>query len=166
MASRTIHTRAYPNPNPPEIVDNPERILKRSPTPKGPTISSHIHRANSAPKDFTALLVPPFDLDLPNRLPRTRSFSVPDKPDLELPSSPSHSGKHIRDRETPPSTTPDIHFLQNLGLCHPKSAKQTSIGPSNPVIHTPAAQTNPLPPQNIIMVAWYAPLILPQPLVP
>ena len=123
LASRTIHTRAYPNPNPPEIVDNPESILKKSPTPKRSTISGHIHRANSALEDLTTLLVPPFDLDLPNRLPRTRSFSVLDQPDLELSGSPPHSGQYIRDKETPPSTPPDIHFIQNLGIFHPKSAQ-------------------------------------------
>ena len=85
LASRTIHRRAYPNPNPPEIVENPKNILKISPAPIRPTISSHIHRDNSAPEDFTALLDPPFDLDLPNRLPRTRSFNVLDHPNLELP---------------------------------------------------------------------------------
>ena len=116
LASRTIHTRAYPNPNPPGIVDNLESILKKSPTPKGPTISSHIHRANSAPEDFTALSDTHLDQGLPNGLSRTRSFSVLDQPNLEFLGSPPQGGQHIRDRETPPSTPPDIHFIQNLGL--------------------------------------------------
>ena len=166
MGSRTIHTRAYPNPNPPEIVDNPESILQISPTPKRPTISSHIHRANSTPENFTALSYLFFDLGTRNSLPRTRSFGVLDQPDLKLPDSPPQSGKHIRDSETPPSTPPDIHFIQNLGLSHPKSTHHSSSGHNIPVIHIPAAQVNPLPHQNIIMAAWYAPLVLPQPLVP
>ena len=145
LASRTIHTRAYPNPKPPEIVDNPKSILKKSPTPKIPTISSHIHRANSTPEDFTALSDIHLDLDLPSKLPRTRSFSALDQPELELLGSPP--------RETPPSTPPDIHFVENLGLSHPKSAQQTSTGPSIPVIYIPAVQANPLPPQNTIMAA-------------
>ena len=78
LDSRTVYTRAYPNPNPPEIVDNPESILKKSPTPRKPTICRHIHRANSAPEDFTALSEHLFDLDSPRKLPRTRSFSVID----------------------------------------------------------------------------------------
>ena len=67
---------------------------------------------------------------------------------------------------SPPSTPPDIHFIQNLGLSHPKSAQQCVTGPSISVIHIPAAQTNPLPPQNTIMEAWYTPLVLPKPLAP
>ena len=145
MAFRTIHTRAYPNPDPPEIVDNPESILKGAPTPNRPTISSHIHRANSAPENLTALA--PFlpDLDLPNSLSRTRSVNHLDQQDLEPHSTPSHSGQHTRDRGTPPSTPPDIHFIQNLGLSHPRSAQQDSVGPSMPVIQIPAAQASPLP---------------------
>ena len=117
------------------------------------TISSNIHRANSAPEDLATLLDPFFDLDLQNRLPRTRSFSVLDQPDT-------------RDSETPPSTPPDLHFLQNLGFSHPRSAQQTSAGPTIPIIQIPAAQANPIPHQNIIMAAWYAPLVLPRPLLP
>ena len=30
MAPRRIHTRIFPDPNPPKVVENPERILKRS----------------------------------------------------------------------------------------------------------------------------------------
>ena len=153
LAHRTIHTRAFPNPNPPETVDNPEKILKRTPVSRRATISSSIHRANSAPEDLAALLDPFFDLDLQKKLPRTRSFSVSSQPDT-------------RDSEIPPPTPPDLHFLQNLGLPHPRSAQQTSAGPTIPAIHIPAAQAHPLPQQNIIMVAWYALLVLPQPLVP
>ena len=106
------------------------------------------------------------DLDLPNRLPRTRSFSVLEQPDLELPGSPPQIDRCLRDRQTPPSTPLDIHFIQNLGLSHPRSAHQSSAGHNIPVIHIPAAHVNPLPHQKIIMAAWYAPLVLPQPLVP
>ena len=117
------------------------------------TTSINTHRANSAPEDLPALSDPFFDLDLQNRLPRTRSFSVADQPST-------------RDGETPPSTPPDLHFLQNVGLPHPRSSQQTSVGPNIPVIQIPAAQVNPLPQQNIIMATWYAPLVLPQPLLP
>ena len=138
--SRTIHTRAYPNPKPPEIIDNLESILRKSPKPRKPTISRHIHRANSAPEDFTTLSDTHFYLELQSSLPRTRSFSALYQLDLELPSSPSQSGKHIRDRETPPSTPPEIHFIQNLGLYHLKSSQQSVVVPSFPVIHIPTAQ--------------------------
>ena len=78
LAHRIIHTIAFPDPNPPEIVDNPEKILKRTPASRGSTISNNIHRANYAPEDLASLLGPFFDLDLQNRLPRIRSFSVSD----------------------------------------------------------------------------------------
>ena len=74
-----------------EIVENPKSILKGARTPKRTTISSDIYRAKFAPEDLTAQSHFHFDLDLPNRLPRTRSFSVLDQPDLELPSSPPQS---------------------------------------------------------------------------
>ena len=126
LAYKTIHTRAYANPNPPEIVDNPESILKKSPTPRISTISSHIHRAKSAPENFTALSDPLFDLGPQNSLPRTWSLSVLNLPDLELLGSPPQSSKHPGNRQTPPSTPPDIHFIQNFGLSHPKSSHQSS----------------------------------------
>ena len=63
--------------------------------------------------------------------------------------------------ETPPFTPPDIHFIQNMGFSHPRSAQQNTVGPNIPNIHIPAAQANPLPHQNTIMAAWYAPLVLP-----
>ena len=97
LASRNIYTRAYPNPNPPKIVDNLERILKGPPTLKRSTISTHVYRANSAPEDLIALSHFHPDLDLPNRLPRTRSFNHLDQLDLELHILPSNSGQHSRD---------------------------------------------------------------------
>ena len=106
------------------------------------------------------------DLDLPNNLPRTRSFNSLDQQDLEHTHSPSQGRQHIRDRETPPFTPPDIHFIQNLGLSHPRLAQENTAGPNIPSIHIPVVQPNPLPHQNIIMAVWYAPLVLPQPLVP
>ena len=32
MAPKRIHTRRFPDPNPPKVVENPERILRRSNT--------------------------------------------------------------------------------------------------------------------------------------
>ena len=166
LASRRIHTRAYPDPNPPEIVDNPERILWKSLTSRESTIVRHIHRANSTSEDFVALSDTQFGLDLPSYLPRTKSFSDIDHTDFEPPSSPPHSGQHISDRETPPSTPPDIHLIHNFGLSHPKYAQQSVVEPRISTIHILAAQASPLPPQNTAMAVWYAPLVLPQPLVP
>ena len=55
MAPRKIHTRAYPNPNPPKIVDNPERILRKSPKVNFSTVFRSPLRANSVPENLAAL---------------------------------------------------------------------------------------------------------------
>ena len=55
MASRRIYNRAYLDPNPLEIVDNPESILMKSPKAKVSTIVRSLHRANSVPENITAL---------------------------------------------------------------------------------------------------------------
>ena len=80
MASRRVHTRAHPDPNPPEIVDNPERILRKSPKAKAPTIVRTLHRANSVPQNLAALQESQVDLRNPFR---TRSLDDIDQIDLE-----------------------------------------------------------------------------------
>ena len=70
MASRRVHTRAYPNPNPPEIVENPERILRKSPKAKNSTIVRPFHIANYVPENLIALQ--DSQVDLRNTF-RTRS---------------------------------------------------------------------------------------------
>ena len=71
MASRIIHTRAHPNPNPPEIVDNPESILRKSPKVQASTIVRLVQRANYVPENLTALQDSQGDLGNPFR---TRSL--------------------------------------------------------------------------------------------
>ena len=71
MASRRVHTRSYPDLDPPEIIDNPERILRKSPKAQASTIVRSLHRANSIPKNLTALQDSKVDLRNPFR---TRSL--------------------------------------------------------------------------------------------
>ena len=71
MAPRKIHTRAYPDPGPPEIVDNPENILRKSPTIKLSTVFRSPLRANSVSENISALKQSQVDLVNPFR---TRSF--------------------------------------------------------------------------------------------
>ena len=71
MAPRKIHTRAFPNPNPPEIVDNPESILRESPKIKFSTVFKSPLRANSVPENLAALHQSQVDLRNPFR---TRSL--------------------------------------------------------------------------------------------
>ena len=94
LASRRIHTRAYPDPNPPEIVDNLESILWKSLVSRDPTIVRPIHRANSVPENLTALSDTQVDLDLPSNLPRTKSLNSIDQTDFEPPIFPQHSSQY------------------------------------------------------------------------
>ena len=50
MAPRSIYTRRFPNPDPPKVDDNPERILRRSNTQADKGIS-HLQRALSLPTE-------------------------------------------------------------------------------------------------------------------
>ena len=74
VASKRIHTRAHPDPNPPEIVDNPERIIRNFPKAKNPAIVKPILRDNSFPKNLAALRDTQVDQYF-RSLPRSRSLS-------------------------------------------------------------------------------------------
>ena len=50
MAPRSIYTRRFREPDPPRVVDNPERILRRSNTQADKGIS-HFQRALSLPSE-------------------------------------------------------------------------------------------------------------------
>ena len=71
MAPRKIHTRAYPDPDPPEIVGNPESTLRKSPKIKLSTVFRSPLRANSVPENLSPLQQSQVDLVNPFR---TRSF--------------------------------------------------------------------------------------------
>ena len=166
MAPRKVHTRAYPNPDPPEIVDNPENILRKSPRIKLSIVFISPLRANSVPENISALQQSQVDLVNPFR---TRSLDDLDQLDFESSLSSPETSEHPGSRETTP---PDSHFLLNLGVSHPRSAQQSIPGPSNSVHPTSTVQTTSLqptfplvnpplvnPPPPYIMAAWYAPLV-------
>ena len=73
MAPRSIYTRRFLDPNPPKVVDNPERILRRSNTQADKGIS-HLQRALSFPtesvKSFTSF---DFDKETDQSFPTSRS---------------------------------------------------------------------------------------------
>ena len=116
MTPRKIHTRAYPNPDPPEIVDNPESILRKSPKIKFPTVLRSPLRVKSVPENLTALQESQVDLRNPLR---TRSLDDLDQLDSEPSLSSPETSENPGSRETTP---PDLHFLHNLGVSHPRSA--------------------------------------------
>ena len=137
MASGKVHTRAYPDPNPPEIVDNPESILRKSPKAKTSTIVRSLHRANSVPKNLTALQDSQVDLRNPFR---TRSLGDLDQIDLESPPSSQDRGEHPGSRETTP---PDLDFLHNFCFSHRRYSQESLASPSTSVVHTPTVPTTP-----------------------
>ena len=172
MDPRKIHTRAHPDPNPPEIVDDPESILWKSPRIKLSTIFRSPLRANSVPENLAALRQSQSDLVNPFR---TRSFDDIIQLDSESSLSSPETSEHSGSRETTP---PDLHFLHNLGVSHPRSTQQSIIVPSTSAHPSSTVQTTSLqpnfplvnpplfnPPPPHIMAAWYAPLVLPVPLV-
>ena len=117
MASKKIHNRSHLDPNPPEIVDNPESILRKSPKSKTSIVVRPVHRANFVPENLTALQ----DLQVDLRNPfRTRSLDDIDQIDFEPSHSPQHSGENTVSKETTP---PDLHFLHNFGFSHPRSSQ-------------------------------------------
>ena len=93
MALRRIHTRRFPDPNPPRVVDNPERILRRNSTPTDKGIP-HLQRASSLPtesvKCFTSF---DFDKETDQSFPRSRSetellkvLTGPERPNTSRPT--------------------------------------------------------------------------------
>ena len=75
MASRKIHTRAHLDPNPPEVFDNPEGILRKSPKIKLSTVFRPHLRASSVLENISALQQSQVDLVNPFR---TRSLGYLD----------------------------------------------------------------------------------------
>ena len=138
MAPRKIHTRAHPDPDPPEIVDNPERILRKSPKIESSTVFRSSLRANSVPENLSALQQSQADLLNPFR---TRSLDDLDQLDYESSHSSPETSEHLGSRETTP---PDLHFLYNLGVSHPRSAQRSIVAPSTSTHPTSTIQTNSL----------------------
>ena len=172
MAPRKIHTRAYPDPDPLEIVDNPKSILRESPRIKLSTVFISPLRANLVPENLFALQQSQVDLVNPFR---TRSFDDIIQLDSDSSLSSLETTDHPSNRE---ATPPNLHFLHNLGVSHPRSARQSTVVPSTSVHQTSTVQTTPLqatfpfvnpllvnPPPPHIMATWYAPLVLHVPLV-
>ena len=116
VAPRKIHTRAHPDPDPPEIIDNPENILRKSPGIKLSTVFRSPLRANSVLENISALQQSQVDLVNPFR---TRSFDDIIQLDLESSLSSPEIIEHPGSIETTP---PDLYFLHNLGVSHPRSA--------------------------------------------
>ena len=98
LALRSIHTRRFRDPDPPRVVDNPERILRKGSTPIDKGIS-HLQRDSSLPtesvKGFTSF---DFDKETDQSFPRSKSetelcqvLTSLERPNLFWPAQqPSH----------------------------------------------------------------------------
>ena len=91
MAPRKIHTRAYPDLDPPKLVDNPEIILRKSPRIQLSIVFISPLRANSVPGNLSALQKSQADLVNPFR---TRSLGDLDQLDSESSLSSRETSEH------------------------------------------------------------------------
>ena len=142
MAPRSIYTRIFLDPNPPRVVDNPKRILRRSNTQADKGIS-RLQRALSLPfesvKGFLSFV---FDKETDQSFSRSKSeielsqaLIGPERPNIFRPAQqPSHPSPTI--------------VVQNPIIYH-----TTFVTPLIPAY----AIVFPNPP--IVMVARYAPLV-------
>ena len=144
MVPRSIYTRIFPDPDPPRVVDNPERILRRSNTQANKGIS-HLQRALSLPaksvKGFSSFV---FDKESDQSFSRFKS-----KTELsQVPTRPERPNI-FRPAQQPSHPLPTI-VVQNTVIY-----STASISPLVP------AYTIVFPNPPIVMAARYAPLILP-----
>ena len=144
LALRSIHTRRFLDPDPPRVVDNPERILRRGSIPADKGIS-HLHRASSLPTESVKCLTSfDFDKETDQSFPRSRSetelcqvLTGPERPNTSRPTQqPSHS-----------SPTPAVQnpVLYSIAFVPPFIPTYTVVFPNPP----------------IVMAAIFCPLYLP-----
>ena len=95
-------------------------------------------RANSVPENLASLQKSQVDLRNPFR---TRSLDDLDQLDSESSLSSPETSEQTGSRETTP---PDLQFLHNLGVPHPRSAQQSIPGPYTSTHPTSTIQTTSL----------------------
>ena len=144
MSLRSIHTRRFLDPDPPGVVYNPERILRRNNTPTDKGIS-HLQRASSFPTESVKCFISfDFDKEIDQSFPRSKSKTelCPVLTGLERPNTfkPTQQPSH-------PSSTPTVQ--------NPVLYSTTFISPSIP------AYTVVFPNPPIVMAARFSPLGLP-----
>ena len=69
---KTHYTKANPDPNPTNIVDDPDRILRKPKNIETQASSSQLVKENSLPEDLSSLEEIPFDLSFELSLFRTK----------------------------------------------------------------------------------------------
>ena len=73
LASHRINTRSHPNPNPPLIIDNPERIIWHNSNSRKSIANRSLLRTNYVPENLVVLEDSHFDLHHTIKIFRTRS---------------------------------------------------------------------------------------------
>ena len=102
MASHRIHTRSHPDPNPPPVVENPERILWQTPKFGKSATDRNIPREKYVSEHHSVLEDSHFDLHHTKNIFRTRSQNDLNQADLQF--ADLHQSFS---REASPSTPPD-----------------------------------------------------------
>ena len=93
MAPKRIHTRRFPDPNPPKVVENPERILRRSNTQVDKGIF-HLQKSMSLPTESVKSAESfSFDKGIDQSLSRSKAstelhqaLTSPERPNLSKPT--------------------------------------------------------------------------------
>ena len=153
MVPKRIHTRIFLNPNPQKVVENPERILRRSNTQADKGIF-HLKKSLSFPAESVKSAESfSFDKGIDQSLSRfkfatelSQAFTSPERPNLFKPSQqPSH---------------PSSNFV------FPQFQNTQSV--QNPITYfaafvTPLVSVHivVLPNPPIVMAARYDPLVFP-----
>ena len=123
LASHRINTRSHPDPNPPPIVDNPERILWQTSKTGKLTADRSLPRTKAVPENLVVLEDSHFDLPHTKNIFRTRSHLDPNPPTIvdnpkRILWQTSKSGKLATDRNIPRTRSvpenlvvlEDLHF--------------------------------------------------------
>ena len=153
MAPKRIHTRRFPDPNLPKVVENPERILRRSNTQADKGIF-HLQKSVYFPTESVKSVESfSFHKGTDQSLSRSKSatklskaFTGPERPNLFKPAQhPSH-----------PSSTSIFPQIQNTQSAqNPIAYSVAFVTPLVP-IHTII-----LPNPPIVMVVRFTPLVFP-----
>ena len=118
LASHRINTRSHPNPNPPLIVDNPERILWQNSNSGKSAANRSLLRTNSVPENLVVLEDSHFDLNHTKNIFRTRSQGDLNETNLDIADL-----QQILSREASSSTPPDSQLLYHFSPFHKKFAQ-------------------------------------------
>ena len=133
LAPKRIHTRRFPDPDPPRVVDIPERILRRSSTLVDKGIS-HLQRSSSLPTEsvrcFTSF---DFDKEIGQSFPRSASETEFCQ---VLTGRESPNTSRLAQQPSHPSSTPVVQnpILYYIAFIPPLILAYAVIFPNPPIV--------------------------------